>query len=182
MRSARRGMSLFELLIVMTIVGIVYSIGIFSIKAEKVTSSNISLNGIKKALLALDYNGKLRLLCDNECESCRIYTGETQSSSILKLPAHQSIQRYGFNRFGDLEPLEAVVSDEKDKMVQGCFEYTLYPDGTSTFLLLRSGGTFYLYTPLGGDEPFVTQSEERLKEELFSAARYPLNSDDYARE
>lgn len=182
MRFARGGMSLFELLVVMVIVGIVYSLVVFSIRTEKATVSEVPLDALKKTLEALDYDGKLRLFCDSGCEECRLYRDDAPSSSSFRLKTGHSIQRYGFNRFGDLEPLEPVVSDNHQHMEPGCFEYTLYPDGSSSFLLLKSADTYYLYTPLGGEKPFMTQSEERLKEALFSTSLYPLTRDDYARD
>ena len=54
---SRRGMTLFELLIVMMIVGIVYSISIISLNKEKISASTMNLSNLKSTLLALEHTG-----------------------------------------------------------------------------------------------------------------------------
>lgn len=179
MKNGRSGMTLFELLVVMSIVGIVYSIGIFAMDKKDFTTSDISLPTLKKALSALEHTGKITLFCHSGCDECTVLTDHGKNTLSVRLRSSGEITRYGFDRFGELHPLGPVVTRVHGKMEEGCFAYSLYPDGTSSPLIVKEANRFYAYTPLGGDVPFVTDSEEALKDYIHDEKRYPLTSDGY---
>ena len=178
MKMSRAGMSLFELLIVMTIIGIVYSIGIFMIKKEKVTAPVLSLTTLKTTLSALSHPGEIRLFCDDSAQECRVSSSDGKLLTTAHLQSTGAIKRYGFNRFGELQLWGNVVAQSEGKLTQGCFEMSLYPDGTTTPLILKNNNTFYVYTPLGEDKPYISKSEEKVRQFLFNEALYPLRGDD----
>jgi prepilin-type N-terminal cleavage/methylation domain-containing protein len=172
-KASRAGMTLFELLVVMTIVGIVYSVGIFTLKKEKVTNAKMSLSTLKTNLLALSNPNKLRMVCDTHGQ-CQVYSNDEKMITTLYLHSEGTIKRYGFNRFGELQLWGNVVAHTNKGLSQGCFEMSLRPDGTVNPLILKSNDTFYAYTPLGGDKPYITINEEALKNFIFNASLYPL--------
>lgn len=178
MKKSRAGMSLFEILIVMTIIGIVYSIGMVTLKKEKANSTVLSLSTLKTTLMAFSQPGEIRLLCEASCRECRVFSSDGKRLITAFLQSDGSIKRYGFNRFGELEEWGNVIARSEGKMTQGCFELLLYPDGTITPLILKNNNTFYVYTPLGDDKPYTTKSEEKVRQWLFNEALYPLKGDD----
>lgn len=179
MSTRRKGMTLFELLVVMTIMGIVYSIAIFVVKKEDISTTNITLLTLKKRLLEMEPSGKIEIFCYQGCRECLVKKAETNTMSKIKLETTEEIINYSLDRFGELYPRANVISHISGKTEQGCFSYSLNLDGTSSFLLLKEGENFYLYTPMGGETPFVTQSEAVLKEFLHNESIYPLKSDEY---
>lgn len=179
MKTSRSGMTLFELLVVMTIVGVVYSIGIFTLKKERATASRTTLSSLKSSLSALSQPTKVRLVCDLSCKECRIWSADETALGKVHIQAEGAIERYGFDRFGELKKYGNVVTKTEGNLHQECFEYTLYPDGSTSPLLLKNKDRFYLYTPLGGDKPYIARNEEALKAFLFDQNRYPMKSDDY---
>jgi len=178
-KTFRGGMTLFELLIVMIVVGIVYSMGMFTLKKEKITSSTLTLSAIQSSMRALEHSGKIRMVCDMPCQECRVYSADDKPLATYDLPADAKIVRYGFDQYGELRELPPIVTRVGGKLQQGCFEVSLLSDGTLTPLTLKSNQTFYAYTPLGGDKPFVTQSEDELRAFLFNETHTPLKPDDY---
>lgn len=178
MKISRAGMSLFELLIVMTIMGIVMTIGIFTLKKEKATPAVLSLPTLKTTLMAFSQPGEVRLLCDASCKECRVLSNEGKLLTTAHLQSDGTIKRYGFNRFGELQGWGNVIAQSEGKMTQGCFEMSLRPDGTITPLILKNNNTFYVYTPLGDDKPYITKSEDKVRQWLFNEALYPLKGDD----
>lgn len=178
MNTSRSGMTLFELLIVTVIIAIVYSIGLFTLKKERVTDNVLSLSTLKTTLLALSYPGKIRLLCDTSKQECTLFSGDGKIVSTAHLRSSGPIQRYGFDHFGELKALGDVVTQSGDKLVQSSFEMSLYPDGVITPLILKNNNLFYVYTPIGEEKPFITQSEEELRKFLFNEGHYPLKGDD----
>lgn len=179
MKTFRAGMTLFELLVVMMIIGIVYSIGLFSLKKEKVTAATMTISTIKSTLGAMEHSGEIRMVCDSPCRECQVYSSNDTVLAALHLSSQEAPVRYGFDHLGELKPLENIVTRVGEELRQGCFEVSLRPDGTFTPLILKSKQTYYVYTPLGGDKPFVAQGDEALREFLFDEASYPMKSDDY---
>lgn len=179
MGKMRGGMTLFELLVVMTIVGIVYSIGIFTLSKEKATASTMSLMTLKSTLGAFSQSGKTRIVCDLSCRECRVWSADETPLATVHLKSEKSIERYGFDRFGELKKLGAALTRTEGALRQACFEYTLYPDGTATPLILKSDNKYYAYTPLGGEKPYVAGSDEALRRFIFNESNYPLRGDDY---
>ena len=178
MKSSHNGMSLFELLIVITIIGVVYSIGMFALKKEKITAHVLNLSTLKTTLQSLDTSGKLRLICDVSTQECQLFSNEGKRLKTLHLQSNGAIQRYGFNRFGELQPLGNVIVQNEGKFVQSSFEFTLYPDHTVTPLILKNNERYYVYTPLGDDKPVVTSTEDGVRALLYDEHRYPLKGDD----
>lgn len=178
MKTSRAGMTLFELLVVMTIVGIVYSVGIFTLKKEKVTTGKMTLSTLKTTLLSFSNPNKLRMVCNTHGQECQVYSNDGKMITTLYLHSEGTIQRYGFDRFGELQLWGNVVANTNKGLRQGCFEISQEPDTTVTPLILKSNHTFYAYTPLGGDKPYVTQNEEALKNFIFNTSLYPLTASD----
>jgi prepilin-type N-terminal cleavage/methylation domain-containing protein len=179
MKYARAGMSLFELLVVMTIIGVVYSVAIFSLDKKEIMKTDTTLLNLKKNLSAFGHTGKIQMICDLEGKECRVVTENDKIASKLKLISEGKVTRYGIDRFGELYPMDPTIVHANSKTEQASFTYTLYPDGTATALILKDDKNFYLYTPLGDELPFVTDSEEALKDFLYNEAHYPLKMDDY---
>lgn len=171
-------MTLFELLVVMTIVGIVYSIGIFTLKKEKVTATTMSISTLKTTLLALGQSREIRMFCDVPAQECRVFSMDNKLLTTLHLQANETIQRYGFDRFGELKRLGNVVARTDNGLEEGCFEISLHPDGSVTPVILKNNNKFYAYTPMGGDKPFIAGSEEALRNFIFNDSLYPLKGDD----
>lgn len=179
MKTFRGGMTLFELLIVMTVIGIVYSIGLFTLKKEKVTVSSMNVMNIKSTLASLEHSGEIRMVCGESCQECRVYSVDDTLLATFRFQSDGTPMRYGFDQFGELKPLGAIVTRTGGELRQGCFEVSLHPDGTLSPLILKSKQTFYGYTPLGEDKPFVAKSEDALRQLLFNEANAPLKLDDY---
>ncbi|MDP3302461.1 MAG: type II secretion system protein [Sulfuricurvum sp.] len=179
MKTSHKGMTLFELLIVVTIIGIVYSVGLFTMKKEKINTAIMNISTLKTTLLALSPSSEIRLHCDVACHDCSVISEGDKVLTTLHLQSDNDISRYGFDRFGELNKLGNTVSNVNGVLQQGCFEMTLYPDGTATPLILKKQDTFYAYTPMGGDKPYIAKNEEALRRFIFNETLYPLRGDDY---
>lgn len=178
MKTSRAGMTLFELLVVMTIIGIVYSVGIFTLKKEKVTAATMNVSTLKTTLLALSQSNEIRMLCTISCQECQVFSKEGKVLTTARLKSNGTILRYGFNRFGELRAWGNVVGQTGGVLSQGCFEMSLHPDGSVSPLILKNNNKFYAYTPLGGDKPYIAVSEEALRKFIFNETLYPLRGDD----
>jgi prepilin-type N-terminal cleavage/methylation domain-containing protein len=178
MKKSRAGMTLFELLIVMTIVGIVYSIGIFTLKKENITSPTLTILTLKTTLLSLGQSSEIRLICGTSCQECQVVSNDGKVLTDARLQSKGTISRYGFNRYGELQVWGKTVTHINGNLSQECFEFSLHPDGTVTPLILKNNDKFYAYIPLGDDKPYITESEEDLRKHIFDESLYPLRGDE----
>lgn len=178
MKPWRRAMSLFELIIVVIIVGVVYSLAIFTLKKESVIPSSMGLSSIKTTLLSFSKQSPITMTCDVSCQECRVFDHNSKMLTTLTLVSDAPIHRYGFNRFGELQRWGSTVIRRAGTLTQECFELTLSPDGVITPLILKSENTFYVYTPLGDNKPYVSNSEEEVRNYLFDESSYPINGDE----
>lgn len=179
MKPWRSAMSLFELIVVVIIVGVVYSLAIFTLKKEKAITSIMSLSSIKTTLLSISAQNDIRLVCDVSCQECRLFDHNGKVLTTLTLASQTPVYRYGFNRFGELQKWGNAVVSSEGRLSQGCFEVTLSPDGRITAFILKSENTFYVYTPLGDAKPYITTSEEAVRKFVFDESSYPLSGDTF---
>jgi hypothetical protein len=179
MKTWRSALSLFELLIVVIIVGIVYSLAIFTLNKEKAIPSSMSLSSIKTTLLSLSQQSEIRMLCDVSCQECRLFTNKGKMLTTLALESDTPVHRYGFNRFGELQRWGNTVVPSEGKLTQGCFDISLSPDGVITPLILKNNTTFYVYTPLGDNKPYISRSEEEVRKFIFNESHYPLRGESF---
>lgn len=179
MKPRRSGMSLFELIVVVIIVGVVYSLAIFSLKKEKAIPSIMTLSSIKTTLLSFSQQSEIRMVCDLSCEECRLFDHDEKVLTTLTLASDTPVYRYGFNRFGELQRWGNAVVSSEGRLSEGCFDVTLSPDGLITPFILKSENTYYVYTPLGDAKPYISTSEEAVRKFVFDELTYPLSGDTF---
>lgn len=138
----------------------------------------MSISTLKTTLLALGQSREIRMFCDVPAQECRVFSMDNKLLTTLHLQANETIQRYGFDRFGELKRLGNVVARTDNGLEEGCFEISLHPDGSVTPVILKNNNKFYAYTPMGGDKPFIAGSEEALRNFIFNDSLYPLKGDD----
>lgn len=172
-------MSLFELIVVVIIVGIVYSLGIFSLKNEKVIPLIMNVSSIKTTLLSLSDHHEIRMVCDTSCHECTIFDRDGKVLSTVMLVSDAPVYRYEFNRFGELQKLGNTVVQGTGGLVQGCFEVTLSSNDVISPLILKSENTFYLYTPMGEKKPYMSTSEAEVRTFIFDESHYPVRGDTF---
>lgn len=171
-------MTLFELLIVIMIVGIVYSLGLFTVQKERVASTTVPLSDIKTSLTAMEHSGTIRLVCDSSCRDCRILDAKQSPIGYLRLQSEGFPKRYAFDRYGELRPIGTPIIRTDKGLEEACFDFTLFPDGTSSSLILKDNDSFYAYTPLTDQKPYITGSTDALRRFVFDEHRYPMKQDD----
>lgn len=178
-KNIRKGMTILELLIVMTIIGSIYSVAIFSFKKQNINMPSFSLLNMKKNLFSIERAGKKTIFCNIDSSDCKIIINNESKSSSVKLEHDGEIIQYSFTIDGELKPLGISLNNIGNKINENSFEYTINPNGVSSFLILKNKDTFYLYTPLMEELPFVTKSEEELKTKVYSESIFPVRRDDY---
>ncbi len=119
----RKAFTLIELMIVIVIIGVVYTLAISKIKApmEK-KSQKPTLLTLKSYLLGFMQDGKrVSLLCDDICKECTIYQDDKKLFNIENF-IDESIESYRYEFF-----LGAIAVPKREN----CFAFSVERDGVS---------------------------------------------------
>ena len=134
-------------MIVVVIMGVVYTLAITNFSRLSDESANVDLKNLKEYLLSQKFQESARLLCLNECSDCNVYLDGTPVKKIDDFfDAGVIIYRYEFN-YGYTEQEVDVYFDENDVEKDVCFSYEINQDGVGDQVLIEYKKKFYDYVP-----------------------------------
>ena len=143
----RAAFSLIELLIVVLIVGIVYTIAVTNFSALKEGKVKLSLSNLKPYLDKLKKAHKAELICLDECKSCNVYVDgvlDTNASEEFEefLDEDVKVYRYDAN-FGLVNLQNKVFFNSKGTQEEICFSLSMDKNGVSEQLIVEYKDKFY---------------------------------------
>jgi len=133
----KKAFSLIELMIVIVIIGLVYTLALSRIKAPKEELQKPSLKTLKSYLRSFSKDHQsVRLLCKDQCDSCMILRDGEKIKDIEGF-FDESVEFYRYDFFmGD-------VALQRES----CFDFTLDGDGVSDQVIIVYKEKVYDYTP-----------------------------------
>ena len=127
----KRAFTLIELIIVLIIIGLVYSLYSPNFNNKKKVTKFENL----KEFLLQNYHAPLKLECFGEqCKKCFVNGKELKKYQLF----NQRPKTYFFDEFGYLE--EKNFNDDKK-----CFEFEIYDNKSSSNILVEKDLKFYLF-------------------------------------
>jgi len=158
----KKAFSLIELLIVILIIGIIYTLSVGNFKKLKDSSEKkLTLKTLKEYLQSIEHEDSVELLCLDDCSSCDIFvdTQKYTSKPIEDfLDKSVKVYRYDFN-------LGMIEKEYKNDV---CFSFSVDKKGVSDQLIVEYDGKVYDYTTYLHPTKVYTSLEEvsRVKENL----------------
>lgn len=150
----RYAFSLIELLIVVLIMGIIYTISVGSFKNIKNKNQKLTLSGLKVYLQNVPHSKNVRLLCGNECLKCTVFSDGKKYDEIKSfLDKSVKSYRYDFS-YG-------MVELEKDN--DTCFSYTLNKDGVGEQIFVEFKDKVYDFSSYLGKTPVYDSIADALE-------------------
>ncbi len=147
--------SLIELILVILIVGIVYSLAIGGIEraAKAPEGEALTLQNLPEYLLRHQQRDHRFLACTDRCSRCTLYAGEraVETTALIVSPAVRAY-RFDYLRGSDHVVWQPLFNDEGVEQ-DLCFRYDLYPDGSRSDMIVVDGDTV---VDLGGPFSPVT--------------------------
>jgi len=158
--NVKKAFSLIELMIVIVIIGVVYTMALSRIKAPKEELVKPSFKTLKSYLLSFSKDHQsVELLCKEKCSECVILRDGKKIQDVESF-FDESVEFYRYDFFlGDV-----ALNTES------CFEFSIDGDGVSDQVIIVYKNKAYDYTPYF-DEVREYDSIEALKdakEELIS--------------
>jgi prepilin-type N-terminal cleavage/methylation domain-containing protein len=146
----KNAFSLIELLIVVLIMGLVYTLGITKIQKVTDPTSNLSLKSLKKYLQKIPHKDKVLFLCTDSCRSCRVIVDDTEDSNITTIDdfLDDSVRVYRYDFFDGMQEREKRVffnSENVEKSV--CFSYEIDSEGIGDQIYVEYKNFVYDFTP-----------------------------------
>lgn len=155
MRYYRTAFSLIELLIVIVIIGVVYTLAIAKFQTIKEGGAEVSLVNLKQYLLSVpkqvgidDYES-IRFLCLDDCSSCDVLVDNQKVSEDNSfngfLDSSLKVYRYDF-ALGLVEVQQKVYFNVEDIEEDVCFSYEISKNGVGDQVVLEYKNLVYDYS------------------------------------
>lgn len=154
----RKAFTLFELMVVVMIIGVVYALVLGSFDPKK-SLKIVTLQHLKEVLTPYWTKGlQLELVVYDRCrESTLVINGEIQEEIEINIDSKlfKDIKVYKQDRYnGEREITFSPILVDR-KLYKTCFRFTLFPNGSNTSYIIKSGKKYYSYFPYF-EEPYVT--------------------------
>lgn len=167
----KKGFSLLELLIVVVIIGVVYTLVVSNFSHFQGMPEKPTLAKLKNFLRAIPYEKKVELICLRECSRCFVFVdGAKQEEFDKKLEGFlpQAVESYRYSSKTGFEPMEERVffSDEHN-YEKICFSYALGADKQGEEMFVVSESKVYDLT-----SAFQTPHYDSLNEALEARKRF----------
>jgi len=146
--STRSAFTLMEMLIVVILMGVIYSLMLNYLKPKKEKISLLLSSPFRALLLPYWHYSHVILLCEHKCEKCMILDS---NGSILArdisypLKDFRGSRVYRLSYDGKLDEVTFVQPFPSEERV--CFRYDLYPNKSSSELFLENEDGTVLYLP-----------------------------------
>jgi len=173
----RRAFSLIELLIVVVIIGVVYSLSVSGFAKVSDKEFKLNLGNLKEYLQGIEHRKSVKILCLDECSSCEIYvdgTNNEASSGKLDDFLDESVRvyTYDFSYGTQLKPKD-IYFNEEDVEEEVCFSYEVDAKGVGEQVYVEFKERVYDFSTYFKPTPKYSSLDAALeaKEELVSQLR-----------
>jgi len=130
----KKAFSLIELLIVILIIGIVYTISIGNFEKVKNKTTKLTLANLKEYLQSLPYERSAELLCLDDCRECKILL-DGENFKELDNFLDKSVKSYRYDFF------YGMIEVEKQNDI--CFSYGVDKKGVGQQVIVEYKKQFY---------------------------------------
>ena len=171
----REAFSLIELLIVVLIIGIVYTLAVSSFQKVGEESTKVSLKNLREYLQSINHDDSVRFLCLDDCKSCNIFVDDRLVEELkgsFDNFLDDSIEVYRYDFYQGLQQVSTKIyfnSEEVEEDV--CFSYTLDKKGVGGQVFIKYKKKVYDYTSYLGKTPvynsladLVDEKEDKMTE------------------
>jgi len=145
----KKAFSLIELMIVIVIIGVVYTLAITKLQTVGETKEEPTLANLKEYLLSYMKEDvkNVKLLCLDDCSECDIYADDSKVATLKNfLDSSVMTYRYDFLQ-GAQETQEAVYFNKEDVQESVCFSLNVNRNRVADQVLVAFKDKVYDYTP-----------------------------------
>ncbi len=162
----RKGFSLIELLIVILIIGIIYTLAIGNFQRLQEGETKLSLQNLKTYLMRFPHEQSVRLLCLERCSKCDIFVdGELNTEAEVESFLDESVQTYRYEySLGAIKEPQTTYFNSEDVEEEVCFSYTIDKKGVGEQVLVEFQNNVYDLSTYFTPTPKYNSLEEAVSE------------------
>lgn len=139
----RKAFSLIELMIVIMIIGVVYTLAITKFQKMGEESTHVNLKSLKAYLQKFPHTKNVKLLCLEDCSSCDVLVdGKKEATLNNFLDKSVKVYRYDFS-YGTREQTKEVYFNKDTVEKYVCFSYTVDKNGVGEQVFVEYKGIVY---------------------------------------
>lgn len=138
MYAHKKAFTLIELMLVVLIIGLVYSLGLSSIKHAGKGEISLKLENLDSELEKYHNNNHVEYFCIDRCEKCFLYVDGKEVKS-MKPVVTNDVRLHRFDVIYGSRNLELPAyfnADDQEESV--CFRYEIFPDGSRTEMMVET--------------------------------------------
>lgn len=146
-----KAFSLVELIIVILIIGVVYTLAVGNFQNFSDKTDKLTLQNLKEYLSSLKYKNNVKILCLNKCSNCYIFLDGGKSDTLEDfLDEEVKTYRYEFH-YGYTEAQKNVYFNKYGIEEDVCFSYEIDRNGIGEQLLIGYKEKYYDFSTYFGD-------------------------------
>lgn len=160
----RSAFSLIELLIVVVIVGVVYTLSISNFENVKQNKVRPTLLNLKEYLGKLDKQDEAELICLDQCKSCYVFVDNELDENVSKdfedfLDEEPRVYRYDLN-YGLVDEKEKLFFNSEGVDERICFSLVVDKNGISDQMIVEYKDKYYDFSPYFTNTKIYTSASE----------------------
>ena len=174
---SKSSFTLFELLIVILIISIIYGIFIERLGSKDRAVKEKGLERVKEFLSSYDFNESAALKCLDECKRCFVYIDGKKVEEVPSFfKSEPKVYDYDIHGMLSLVHFLPVFKDQNPQDV--CFEYDLFPNGSGSSYLVEYDKKYYIFYAYMHPVKVVSSLNEAQK--FFDPSQWiPTDSSEY---
>ncbi len=165
----KRAFTLFELMIVIVIIGLIYTLVLGSFN-QKDSIKITKFENIKDELIKYWKRGvKVELYIYDRCRESALFINNQLQDEIdidLNIKLFQEIKIYKSDRFGQLREIKPPPVLIEEKIYKSCFKYTIFPNGSGSSFIAKLNNRYYTFFPYFENTYISKESNEALDKYL----------------
>ena len=170
----KKAFSLIELLIVIVIIGVVYTLAVTKLQTVQEGEMTPSLSNLKEYLVSFLKEGEeAQILCFDDCSECSIYV-DTQKIKDIESFIDSSVERYRYDAlFGPVAIKSDIFFNNEGRQEDVCFSLSVDRHLVADQVMVVYKEKVYDYTPYF-EKPFeydyieeAVEAKEKLREEAM---------------
>ena len=180
MKSAlrNRAFTLFELIIVVILIGLIYGVFVNKLSTRSTQKSEISLKEVREFLNDFAFKQSVQIVCENDSQECSIYIDDKKTEQTIKLfkskPVVYTLDETGRPKIIKFSP----VFEKEGKIKDVFFKFKIFKNGSGDSYIVESEDIFYVFKAIE-KKPYVLTRFDEATEQLDHIKILPILVSDY---
>ena len=170
----RKAFTLIELLIVIVIIGVVYTLSISNFERLTEKEAPQTIATLKEYLNDMNHTKSAKILCLDDCSSCDIYIDDNKTDMKLEDFLDDSVKTYRYEfSYGYVEVEQDVFFNVEGMEEDVCFSYEIEKNGVGDQVLVEFKEKYYDLSTYFENTVVYNSLEEaqEIKEDLQSEVK-----------